>query len=107
MYDLAFHALQSGWPVILDAVFAGPEERRRAEETAMGVYPFHGLWMDAPREVLLGRVRARTDDASDADARVVEQQLGYDLGRIGWHRLDATKATPELLADAGRAIGQN
>ena len=40
---------------------------------------------DAPAETLIARVEQRRGDASDADRRVVKEQLGYDLGEIAWH----------------------
>jgi hypothetical protein len=33
------------------------------------------------------RLAARTGDASDADVRVLEQQLTRDPGEIGWKRV--------------------
>lgn len=60
--------------------------------------PFAGLWLEAPEAALIARVTARRDDASDADAAVVAQQLRYDLGDLaGWHRLDAS-GSPEEVA---------
>ena len=72
-------------PVVLDAVFLRPEERAAAEAAAVqaGV-PFAGVWLQAPPEVMAGRVAGRTGDASDADVGVLEQQLQRDPGAIGW-----------------------
>jgi aminoglycoside phosphotransferase family enzyme/predicted kinase len=76
--------------VILDAVFLKPEERAAAEATARQArVPFQSLWLDLPVEVMRQRLAARTGDASDADARVLEQQLKRDPGEIGWNRRKA------------------
>jgi hypothetical protein len=79
--------LRAGHSVVLDAVFARPEERAAAEALAriVGV-PFQGIWLDVPKDVAQQRVTDRKGDASDATASVVERQFGYDLGSIGWER---------------------
>jgi aminoglycoside phosphotransferase family enzyme/predicted kinase len=83
----AERALQAGHSVVLDAVFAKPEERAAAEALARAVgVPFEGTWLDVPKEVAQARVAARTGDASDATPAVVERQFGYDLGEIGWKK---------------------
>jgi predicted kinase len=80
--------LRAGHSVVLDAVFARPEERQAAEALAVKVgVPFEGLWLDIPKEVAKERVASRTGDASDATPAVVERQFGYDVGRIDWQRL--------------------
>ncbi|MEI6203800.1 MAG: AAA family ATPase, partial [Enhydrobacter sp.] len=88
MLDRAGQALRAGHSVILDAVFAKPEERAAAEALArkLGV-PFEGTWLDIPKDVAQARVAARTGDASDATPAVVERQFGYDLGEISWKRV--------------------
>jgi len=83
----AERVLRAGHGVVLDAVFARPEERAAAEALAARVgVPFEGLWLDVPKDVALARVAARTGDASDATPAVVERQFGYDLGEITWKR---------------------
>lgn len=83
----AERVLRAGHSVVLDAVFARPEERAAAEALArtMGV-PFQGIWLDVPKDVAQQRVTDRKGDASDATASVVERQFGYDLGSIAWER---------------------
>lgn len=92
-------ALDAGQSVIVDAVHDRPEERRalRAVAEAAGVR-FVGLWLDAREDALIGRVEARRNDASDADAKVVARQLAYNLGEIDWHRVSAD-AAPELVSE--------
>jgi len=83
----AERVLRAGHSVVLDAVFARPEERASAEALArrLGV-PFQGIWLDVPKDVAQQRVTDRKGDASDATASVVERQFGYDLGAIDWER---------------------
>jgi aminoglycoside phosphotransferase family enzyme/predicted kinase len=85
--------LQAGRPVVLDAVFLEPQERAAAEAAAAeaGV-AFAGYWLDTPPQVMAARIAARTGDASDADVRVLQEQLQRDPGEISWRRVDATSA---------------
>ena len=84
----AERVLRAGHSVVLDAVFAHPDERAAAEALAAKVgVPFEGIWLDVPKEVAQARVAARKADASDATPAVVERQFGYDLGEIRWRRL--------------------
>jgi predicted kinase len=87
MFGAAREALAAGRAVVLDAAFLRPDERAAAEHLAReaGV-PFEGLWLEASPEVLRARVAARTGDASDADVAVLDRQLAFDVGAIGWER---------------------
>lgn len=94
--------LRGGWPVIVDGVFDFPQTRHRVERIAaeLGV-PFTGIWLQAPREVLLTRVRSRTGDASDAGPQVVEKQLKRDRGSLGsWQVVEAGGTAVETLDHA-------
>ena len=83
----AERVLRAGHSVVLDAVFARPEERTAAEALARKVgVPFQGIWLDVPKDVAQERVAGRTGDASDATPAIVARQFGYDLGRIDWER---------------------
>lgn len=83
----AERVLRAGHSVVLDAVFARPEERAAAETLARKVgVPFRGIWLDVPKDVAQQRVTDRKGDASDATATVVERQFAYDLGHIDWER---------------------
>ena len=87
MLERAGRLLRAGHSVVLDAVFARPEEREAAEALGKGLaVPFHGLWLDIPKEVAQARVAGRRGDASDATPAVVERQFGYALGEIAWER---------------------
>ena len=66
--------LAAGHSVIVDAVFAEPEERRGIEAVAAETRrPFHGSVAAAPPDQLTERVAARRDDASDATPEVVRR----------------------------------
>lgn len=90
--------LAAGRSVVVDGVFADPQERQEiAAVAAEAGVRFDGLWLQAPAEALLIRVRGRTGDASDADESVVARQLRYDPGPLaGWHAVDAA-GTPEAV----------
>ena len=99
-------ALEAGRSVILDAVFSTERERRAASRVARETQvPFTGLWLSAPAEQMIARVRSRTGDASDADAAVVRRQLEYDTGEIDWHIIDAGSSPGAVLAAAAEITG--
>lgn len=101
MLDRAARALKGGMPVILDAAHLDPAERAAAEALASraGV-PFAGFWLEAPGATLAARTAARRGDASDATPEVVEKQLGADVGRVTWRRLDAEGDPQDVRAAA-------
>lgn len=91
IFQRAVAALKAGHSVVLDAVFAREDERDAAEELAQGVNArFTGLWLAAAPAILKSRVTGRRGDASDADAAVVEKQLGYQPGEIRWKKVDVS-----------------
>ena len=91
IFQRAKAALKAGHSVILDAVFAREEEREVAEELAGSTNArFTGLWLVAAPAILKSRVTGRSGDASDADAAVVEKQLGYQPGEIRWKKVDVS-----------------
>jgi predicted kinase len=103
--DKARRALAAGQAVIVDAVFAKQEERAAVEVIAREAgCDFVGLWLTAPSDLLIARVERRRGDASDADRRVVREQLGYDLGDISWTQVDAAGTPEQSLADAREAL---
>lgn len=98
-------ALGAGHAVVVDAVSARADERSAlAEITRRCGVPFRGLWLEAPALTLERRVSERRGDASDADAAVVRQQLGYELGAIDWTRIDASGMPADVLARARTAL---
>lgn len=97
----AMLALAAGHSVIVDGVFAKPDERERVARLARELHArFDAVWLHAPAEALRERVTARTGDASDATTQVVSLQAGLDTGVIDWHRVDASRGPMEVLAQA-------
>jgi aminoglycoside phosphotransferase family enzyme/predicted kinase len=93
-------ALADGHAAVADATFTHPESRARIEDVARRArVPFLGLWLEIDRETARTRVTARTGDASDADAAVVDAQFDAGWGAIGWRLLDAREG-PDTLARA-------
>ncbi len=91
IFQRAKAALKAGHSVILDAVFAREEEREAVEDLAGSANAgFTGLWLAAAPAILRSRVTGRRGDASDADAAVVEKQLGYQPGEIRWKKVDVS-----------------
>lgn len=107
LMEAASRTLQAGTSVIIDAVFADASERAAIAEVARrsGV-PFAGLWLEAPPEALRARVTSRRGDASDANAAVVDRQLGYAVGDLGeWQPTDASGTPAEVAAHACQQLG--
>jgi hypothetical protein len=103
--DKARRALAAGHSAIVDAVFAKPGEREAPEKSAaaLGV-AFHGLFLNADLDTRLARVGGRRGDASDADAAIARAQERYELGALGWTRIDASGSLDETLAHAKAAF---
>jgi predicted kinase len=105
--DKARRAVAAGHSAIVDAVFAKPQERAAVEQSAeaLGV-PFHGIFLEADLPTRIARVGARSRDASDADAAVARAQESYDLGALGWSRVDASGIPEETLNRVRGAINR-
>jgi len=88
--------LAAGRAVVLDATFIAPDLRARAEALAaeMGV-AFHGVWLEAPSEILAARIDGRTGDASDATQATLQMQLERDVGEVTWTHVDASGPAEE------------
>jgi aminoglycoside phosphotransferase family enzyme/predicted kinase len=98
------HVTRGGYAAIADAVFAREEDREALRHAAaLAGVPFVGLWLEAPEPVLMSRIAARADDASDADANVIRGQLAHPQHPGRWHCLDAS-GTRQQVCDAARAI---
>jgi len=102
LHRLGAMALKAGRSVVLDGVYAKPQEREAAEAVARqaGV-AFDGIWLEAPMQTLRQRVADRKGDASDATVAVVERQADYLIGALTWHRLDGAESIEGLSRSAG------
>jgi uncharacterized protein len=102
---LAEAGLKAGRCVVVDATFTKAEGRDSLADLAAAVgVRFVGVWLEASLDLLAERVNARRDDASDATADVLAGQAQEDLGEMSWHRLDASKSTDALAAEARALI---
>jgi hypothetical protein len=105
--EYAAAALGAGRSVVLDATFRSQGERAAAAATAADHQaPFAGIWLEAPRNILLARVAGRRNDASDATAPVVAGQLEQDQGQISWAHLDASQSIDDLKVASLQLIGR-
>ena len=95
----------AGHSVIVDAVFAKPEERAAIAEAARSArLPLQGLFLTADTATRLRRVRSRIRDASDADAAVAQAQERYELGHVEWATVDASGTPAATLGHAKAAL---
>jgi hypothetical protein len=112
LFEKASNILSAGQSVILDAVFLSADKRWKARNIAeKQQIPFCGFYLDAPLPVLLARVTARQNDASDADAQVVQKQYAQreqmmTLDYCEWSFLDASGSKQETLDLATEALKQ-
>lgn len=103
--DKADLLLRDGNSVIADAVYSDPVRRRALGKIAHARdVPFSGFWLDAPPEVLIGRVRGRSGDVSDADVAVLERQLGTCAPVNDWQKVDATRPADEVAGIIGETL---
>ena len=102
--DKARRIVAAEHSVIVDAVFAKPEERAAMAEAAKSArMPLQGLFLTADTATRLSRVGGRVRDASDADTAVAHAQERYELGRLEWAIIDAS-GTPEATLTRAKAV---
>jgi hypothetical protein len=102
--DKARRIIAAGHSVIVDAVFARPQERAAMAAAARSMnVTLRGLFLTANLETRIARVGTRVQDASDADARVARAQEDYDLGDLDWTVID-TSGTPEQTLKRARHV---
>lgn len=105
LMEMARSTATAGHSVIVDAVFARPEEREAVAAAARAAgAAFTGIWLEAPVARLEARIAARSGDASDATVEVLRRQLAYDLGPMAWQRVDASGDAAAVAARASAAL---
>ena len=104
--DKARRVIAAGHSAIADAVFADPDERARMGRAA-GDAAFHCLFLTADLSLRVARVGARARDASDADEVVARAQEQYDLGALGWAKVDASGDPAETLRRSRAALASH
>lgn len=107
LFKDAGRALRAGQTVILDATFLTPAHCDAAAATAQKTRAaFAGLWLTAPRDVLVERVSARSGDASDATVEVLLKQLGSGQSPEDWRIVNAGESMKTTLRNALEALDQ-
>lgn len=105
LIDKASRILAAGHAVIVDAVFARPQEREAlAAATESAGIPVHGLFLSASLQTRLERVAGRSGDASDADRQVARSQENYEIGAIDWRQIDASGSIEDTVLRARAAL---
>lgn len=105
LLDRARRALQAGHSVVLDAVYAGADDRRDVADLALSLnVTFTGIWLQADQPTLEARVSARRADASDADVAVVRKQLAVGDTADNWVQIDARGDLRAVLTRASAAL---
>jgi aminoglycoside phosphotransferase family enzyme/predicted kinase len=103
--DKARRIVTAGHSVIVDAVFAGPQERAAVGAAAKSSnLLLRGLFLTADVETRMKRVGSRVRDASDADAAVAQAQERYDIGALDWPLIDASGTPEATLARTQAAL---
>ncbi len=106
LFDKAARVARAGHSVIIDAVFARPEERSAIEKAVAG-RAFCGLFLVVDLQTRLTRVGARESDASDADANVARKQEEFAIGSLGWDIVDASGSPEDTLERARAALDRH
>lgn len=98
--------LQKGYPVILDALFYNPKERKMAEKLASDLkVPFVGLWLEAPLDVRAERVEKRQNNPSDVKTKeALEEQLKKNLGQISWIKVYTHREKDKTVQSAKKVL---
>jgi aminoglycoside phosphotransferase family enzyme/predicted kinase len=104
---LAGQALVAGRAVIADAMFNQSAERDAIATVAGGAACcFDGIWLELPDDGRVDRVRARSIDASDADAQVaIAQSAAHVPSPTDWKPLETAGETTEVVRKACGLLG--
>jgi predicted kinase len=89
--------LAAGCTVIVDATFLDHTEQDAIKAVAQHrSVPFAALWLEAADTVLVPRLSARVDDASDATPAVLARQRRNETGAPGWADFTSDCSIPTL-----------
>jgi hypothetical protein len=103
--DNAHRAIAASHSVIVDAVFARPQERKAMADAAKSINTtLRGLFLTADLRTRIARVGTRANDASDADESVARAQEDFELGVVAWTEIDASDTPGETLKRARAAL---
>lgn len=102
----AKQALLAGYPVILDALFYSPAERKKAKQLAQRLgLSFEGLWMEAPLQIRAKRVTTRKNNPSDIKSKkALTEQLAQDVGSVNWRYVLTNGTREETIAKVKRLL---
>ncbi len=105
IFQRAKAVLNAGHAVLIDATFLDMNTRSKAAMIAKTAdVPLHAIWLEAPLPVLLNRVRARSNDASDADETVVRHQLPASQPPSDWTVLSAAGSLTDTISSVTAAL---
>lgn len=104
----ASRVLRAGQPAIIDATFLNAKFRQAAAKVAKNAdVPFDGLWLSAPRDVLIDRISARPDGASDATVEVLDNQLEQFPAPTDWRIIDASGSRRDVLDEILQSLDES
>jgi uncharacterized protein len=104
--EKACRVVAAGHSAVVDAVFARPQERAAVVDVAReNRMDFLGLFLAADLKTRVSRIGARANDASDASCAVATAQENYDLGKLDWHKADASGTPEQTLANVRAVLG--
>ncbi len=108
MQAKAFAHAKRGGIVIVDATHLDPASRVTIEAMAMKASAkFTGLWLQAPRDVLLDRLKRRIyeeGNVSDAIPQTLMLQLQFDPGPIEWHIVNSNDTNGAIVSETIQTI---
>ncbi|WP_027255924.1 AAA family ATPase [Leisingera aquimarina] len=105
LMDQAEQAMRAGHSVVIDATFLAAEYRDAVQALAVRLrVPFDGIWLHGATVELERRIAARTNDASDADAEVLQVQLKHRADPADWIRISCRGAKREVAARVKAAL---
>lgn len=99
-------ALSVGSIVIIDALFHNENERIKVKNLAQKLsVPFVGLWIEAPIEVRLSRVKNRKRNPSDIrNSEQLEEQLLTQIGVVDWDCINTNQERDDTISEVVRIL---